>query len=71
MDKLSDMAIFCSQGTGIWSWGSPVSILIRLQAGEPGSDSRQGNIQAGSGADPASYPMSTGTLFPGSKVARA
>jgi hypothetical protein len=46
--------------------------LDGLQAGQPGLDSRQGqdvsllhNVQTGSGANPASYPVSTGGPFSG------
>jgi hypothetical protein len=45
-----------------------------LRAGRPGFDSRQGqdfsrlhNVQTGSGAHPATYPMGTGAIFPGVK----
>jgi hypothetical protein len=45
-----------------------------LRAGQPGLDSRQGqdvslihNLQTGSGAHPASYPVSTGGSFSGAK----
>jgi hypothetical protein len=44
--------------------------LDGLRAGQPGMDSRQGqdvsllhDVQTGSGAHPASYPMSTGGSF--------
>jgi hypothetical protein len=48
--------------------------LDGLQAVQPGLDSRQGhdvsrlhNVQTGSGARPASYPVSTGGSFSGGK----
>jgi hypothetical protein len=48
--------------------GSSVSIVTRLQAGQPAFDSRQGLeyfsfrhcVQTGSGPHPASYPVETG-----------
>jgi hypothetical protein len=46
--------------------------LDGLRAGQPGLDSRQGqdasllhNVQTGSGAHPASYPVSTGESISG------
>jgi hypothetical protein len=49
-----------------------------LRAGLPKFDSRQGqdfslvhNIQTGSGAHPASYPLVKGVLYPGGKAAEA
>jgi hypothetical protein len=48
----------------------------RLQAGRPGFDTQQGidfsllhNVQTGSGAHPASYPVGTAAYFPGGKAA--
>jgi hypothetical protein len=54
---------------------SSVGIVTRLWAGRPGLDSRQErncslvhNIQTGSEAHPASYPMDMGRSFPGGKA---
>jgi hypothetical protein len=53
--------------------------MIRLRAGRPGFDSRQGqgyfslrhHVQTGSGAHPAFYTMGTGGSLPAGKAAGA
>jgi len=61
--------------------GATVGIVTRSRAGRPGFFSRRGakmsyfslphRVQKGSGAHLASDTMSTGSSFPGGKVARA
>jgi len=54
------------------SQDSSVSIEIILRAGRLEFNSRQEHrVQIGSGAHPVSYPMGTGSSFPGDKAAGA
>jgi hypothetical protein len=64
----------------IYVWGSSMSIVTRLWAGQLGFNSQQGkegilffchHVQTGSRAHPASYPMCIEGFFPGDKVAEA
>jgi hypothetical protein len=65
-NKSRDSSVGIALGYGLDDWGSRVRFLAGV-----GNFSLHHRVQNGSGAHPASYPMGTGSSFPGGKAAGA